>query len=154
MANKKGKIGAYDVGYCKTPKHTRWPKGVSGHPAGKKVKPESFADTFNKIAGEEIIVSKNGTPVVMTNVEAMLYMAFHKAQSGDPQFFKALLKELPDLQEAFEVPAFEVSEADIQVLETEADFRGLIEAAKAKLQPTDTLNTEDPGGQDDADCAF
>ncbi len=153
MVKRKGDAGPYEVGYGKPPIHTRWPKGVSGNPGGKKVKAESFADTFKRIAGEEIIVSKNGARIAITNVEAMLYAAFHKAQSGNPQLVKTLLKELAGSEETHGA-AFDISEADIQVLETEADFRGLIEAVRAEFQSEDTSGTEEAGGPEDDDGAF
>lgn len=154
MARKNGKGDPYDVGYGKTPKHTRWPKGVSGNPSGKKKKEESFMEKLNKIAGEEIIVGKNGTPVAMTNLEAMFYTAFHKAQNGNPQFFRALMKELGGDEAASWSPGHEVSEQDIKVLETEADFRRLIEASRATLQSTDRPDGDESGGHDEPDDTF
>ena len=31
------KLPEYEVGYCKPPTHTRFKKGVSGNPAGRKI---------------------------------------------------------------------------------------------------------------------
>lgn len=149
MGKKMGKGGTYEVGYCKPPKHTQWSKGVSGNPAGKKSKAESFADMLKKIADEEIIVSKNGAPVAMTNFEAMTRKAFLMAQGGHPQFYRAVSKELLEAGDLHGPPAFEVSEADIEVLETEADFRALIEAAQAQIQAADSLDAGEMGGKDD-----
>lgn len=154
MAKKNGKGDPYDVGYGKTPKHTRWPKGVSGNPSGKKKKDESFLEKLNKIAGEEIIVGKNGTPVAMTNSEAMIYTAFLKAQNGNAQFFKVLMKELGGDEGTNWPVGYEISEEDIQVLKTEADFRGLIDAARATLPSAENLDGADLGGYDDPEDTY
>lgn len=154
MAKKNGKGDPYDVGYGKTPKHTRWPKGVSGNPSGKKKKEESFMEKLNKIAGEEIIVGKNGTPVAMTNLEAMFYTAFQRAQNGNPQFFRALMKELGGEETANWFSGYEIGEADIEVLETEADFRRLIDAARTTLEAAEDLDGAEFGGHDDPEDTF
>jgi len=139
----------YEIGYGKPPKQTQWKKGQSGNPAGKKSKAESFADMLKKIADEEIIVSKNGAPVAMTNFEAMTRKAFLMAQGGHPQFYRAVSKELLGDGDRHGSPAFEVSEADIEVLETEAAFRGLIEAARAQIQSAAYPDSEEMGRKDD-----
>ena len=145
MSEEDETTEGYPVGYGKPPKHAQWKPGQSGNPSGKKSKEATLRDKLLKIAGEEIIVSKNGTAVAMSNEEAMLYTAFHKAQSGNPQFFKILLQELgSDAATLLVPPPFEVSEADLSVLQTHADWIGLVEASKvdkaAAAQP-------DPGTQ-------
>lgn len=150
MPKKYEKIGDYDIGYRKPPKRTQWQKGQSGNPSGKKPKEESFHAKLMKVAGEEIVVKKNGQTVAMSNWEAALYTAFVKAQSGNPQFFRILAKELGQDQEVTAAsPALEMSEADLEVLQTHADWVEVLEQAKAEAAGTDTLNSDTCGGEDD-----
>src|SRR6056297_1938939 len=90
MTKKPKKTGGYDVGYGKPPEHTKWKKGQSGNPSGKKKKEADLLDTIKKIASEELIVHKHGVPHSMTCLEAAVYALFAMAQSGHPQAFKLI----------------------------------------------------------------
>ncbi|RYH06257.1 DUF5681 domain-containing protein [Tropicimonas sp. IMCC6043] len=150
MSKKYEKKGDYDIGFSKPPKRTQWQKGQSGNPSGKKKKEESLRAKLMKVAGEEIVVKKNGQMVAMSNWEAALYTAFVKAQSGNPQFFRILAKELGQDQEVAAAPiALETSEADLEVLQTHADWVALLEQATAEAAEMDPPNPDICGGEDD-----
>lgn len=138
----------YEVGYCKPPKHTQWPKGVSGNPAGKK-KEESLLDQLRKLSAKEIVVHQNGAPMTMTQGEAMLAAVFNKAMMGDLGSIKFIAQMLgmseADLAAA-KVPT--LTEGMLNVLETHADWVGVAETARAELADNgDEINNK---GDDDA----
>jgi hypothetical protein len=123
----------YEVGYGKPPKHTRWPKGQSGNPKGKKTKAESVIDKVKKVASEELIVHKGGAAQAMSYLDAAIYAIFAKAQSGHPQAFKLVAELLgKDGAEAVAASSYTMTDADLSVLQTAADWAALVEKAEAE----------------------
>lgn len=147
MPRKYKKKGHYDVGYGKPPKHTQFPKGKSGNEDGKKKKPETLHQIMNRLAGQEVVVHKNGVPMSMTQAEAMLTAIFSKAMKGDIACAKFLHGELGmDLtSHNSPVPAMKVTDADIACLNSHADWCAVIEAAQEEL-------AENEEGGDNADA--
>lgn len=120
----------YDVGYGKPPKHTQWQKGQSGNPSGKKTKVESFIDKIKKVAMEELLVHKSGAPQAMSYLDAAIYALFAKAQSGNTQALKLLADLLG--KDAAEAMQYELKPADLDSLETHAQWVAIIEKAQAE----------------------
>ena len=150
MAKEPG-TGDYQVGYAKPPKHSQWKKGTSGNPSGKKSKELTLSEKLKAIADEEILVHKNGQTIAMTNMEAAIYAAFAKAQSGNPQVLKILLQELGATAIGMSAPpAINVTDADLAVLQTHADWVSLIEQAQAELAETANFEMEEDEVDDDA----
>lgn len=146
MAKKPKNMGGYEAGYGKPPKQTQWKKGQSGNPSGKKKKPESIKDKIKKIASEEIIVHKNGSPVAMSNLEAMLRKVFMEAQNGNPQFCKLIIQEFGlDPSDIPEIAQLVPCEADLAVLETHADWVALIQQAKSDVENAAASNSMNDG---------
>lgn len=124
----------YEVGKGKPPKHTQWKKGQSGNPSGKKKKEETFLDKLKSLLKQEVVLNQNGSPVAMQQVDAMLLAQIHKAiNKGDTTAFKAIL-EIAELKSAESAAphSLKVSKADIAVLETHADWVGIVEDAKSR----------------------
>src|SRR6056297_850653 len=135
MTKKPKKTGGYDVGYGKPPEHTKWKKGQSGNPSGKKKKEADLLDTIKKIASEELIVHKHGVPHSVSYLEAAVYALFARAQSGHSQAFKLLADLLgKDTAESIAGSSYAMTEADLSVLRTSADWAAVIEQAEAELQ--------------------
>ena len=68
------KLQEYEVGYCKPPTHTRFKKGVSGNPAGrkKKVQPKSFNESLIlELAAEVSCKNDNGVVVKMPKMQIL-----------------------------------------------------------------------------------
>lgn len=86
----------YEVGYCKPPKATRWPKGKSANPAGKKKGDKSLAALFRKV-GNKMVPKKVGDKVKMVSLMEMLIEAsiVHGAK-GNTNFGSWLLKVLEE----------------------------------------------------------
>lgn len=76
----------YEVGYGKPPVATRFQKGTSGNPSGKKKKVAQPLDPgiiLESIDNEEILVNDNGKRKRMTKAEILFRQLFTKAIRGD-----------------------------------------------------------------------
>ena len=151
MPDEENSEDTYDVGYGKPPKHTQWQKGQSGNPSGKNKKEQSLFDELKKLSAKEIVVQQNGVSVMMTQGKAMLTAALNKAMNGDLGSIKFIYQNL-EIAEAglseTKVPA--LTEDLLSVLETHADWVGVVESARTELAET-AGNQE---GEGDEDAAF
>ena len=64
--------GAYEVGYAKPPRHTRFAKGQSGNPKGRPRGAVSLASLLTKILEEKMVIVENGRRRKMPNREIVL----------------------------------------------------------------------------------
>jgi hypothetical protein len=82
------------VGYMKPPKATRWQKGQSGNPKGRrpKEKVENLTVLFDEILMEEIPVTINGRSQKMSKLHAIIEQVRNKALQGEPKAVRALLQ--------------------------------------------------------------
>lgn len=90
----KDSNSAYEVGYRRPPKATRFRKGVSGNPSGRRRMQVaiSLQDAANAILARKVKAQIGGKVMTLTNSELMLEAIVQKAQrKGDVQAFKALL---------------------------------------------------------------
>ena len=140
----------YEVGYGKPPKHSQWKPGQSGNPSGKMSKEESFLDKVRKVASEELIVHKGGQALAMSNIEAAIHAIFAKAQGGHPQAFKLLADIIgkDEATEAIAASSYVMTDADLSVLKTAADWQALVETAQSGTAPENPAG-QDEGGMDD-----
>ncbi len=96
----------YEVGYKKPPKSTKFKKGKSGNPSGRpkgsKNKPTfypldksnlfEFQKQIINAGYEEIQVVKDGIPISMNKIDALLAQLYKKAMNGDLGASKILLQ--------------------------------------------------------------
>jgi hypothetical protein len=84
--NKKNKKKDYKVGYGKPPVATRFRKGVSGNPSGRRKKEPELIDPgtiLENLDSEEIVVTENGKRRRMTKGKIRIRQLFVKAIKGD-----------------------------------------------------------------------
>ncbi|MXO63951.1 DUF5681 domain-containing protein [Qipengyuania oceanensis] len=75
--------GDYEVGYGKPPKHSRWAKGQSGNPKGRKKGSRGLKQDLDQALKERITINVNGKHRKdTTQAHAMLTLAL-RAASGD-----------------------------------------------------------------------
>jgi len=132
----------YKVGKGNPPKHTQWKKGQSGNPSGNKKKDDSFQAMLEKLAGEEILVHKNGAAMSMTRKEAVVSAVIAKAMKGDLACVKFIHSEL-GLETGGAGPAIvpELSADILDVLQSHTDWVGICEEAEARLsEPDEGMN--------------
>ena len=152
MATKKRRPNAdYEVGYGRPPTGSRWRKGQSGNPSGKARKEASMRDRLRRLAGEEVVVRRNGAETVMTHEEAMLLAVMSKAMKGDLPAVRFVAETIgvDPGGVAAATPAYEVAEADLAALRTKADWIGLLEQLRNEV--TDDGRAETPEEEIDDD---
>jgi hypothetical protein len=155
MANHPSDDDDDSVGYRRPPKETRWKKGQSGNPSGKRRRDESMSEKLGRLVREEIAVTQNGSQTVMPADEAMLRAAIHKAMKGDTRALKLLLDHIGKaVGGAASVPELVITDADIQVVLTQIDWLDILESARAKQvardgdEPDSRDYTENDHGRD------
>lgn len=81
----------YTVGKGKPPEHTRFQKGQSGNPTGRRKGSKNVATLLEQVLNERVIVTENGKRKRITKLEAMLKQLTNKAASGDHRAIKLLM---------------------------------------------------------------
>jgi hypothetical protein len=81
----------YAVGKGKPPQHTRFHKGQSGNPKGRRKGSRNMATLLEQALNERVVVTENGKRKTITKLEAMLKQLANKAASGDHRAIKLLM---------------------------------------------------------------
>lgn len=79
--DEKGADGDYEVGYGKTPKHTRYKKGQSGNPEGRPKKSKTLSTEVAEILNGPMTVQKAGVPQKMGAFEVGVRRLVQKGQN-------------------------------------------------------------------------
>lgn len=80
------------VGYGHPPKHTRFKKGTSGNPSGKKKKSVTLEAALQSALANEVQVSIGGKKLKKPVAEIIIGKAVNKALEGDVRFMKLVLE--------------------------------------------------------------
>lgn len=91
-----------EVGYGRPPKHTRFKKGESGNPSGKRKGTRSRVNELERFLNETITVNEAGRRRQMRPMEIVRKKLFQLAAQGDLQAIKVML-ELEKLVDAHQV---------------------------------------------------
>ena len=112
----------YDVGYGRPPRETRFQKGVSGNPRGKRAKARkhTFTKLIASILAETVDVPIDGMTVTLSMMEVIVQRLGEKAAKGS----KRALRKLLDLRE-FVVVNGDFEPRVIQMSEMEALAAGI-----------------------------
>ncbi|MDD3149351.1 MAG: DUF5681 domain-containing protein [Candidatus Gastranaerophilales bacterium] len=80
------------VGYCNPPEKSRFKKGVSGNPKGRKKKTPSKTpyEAVSKAFSEKTEVSENGKKIKITLLDLAMKQLARKCAKGDLSAFKEL----------------------------------------------------------------
>lgn len=101
---RKGKIGDYDIGYGKTPRHTRYPKGQSGNPGGRPTKKRKLEEMTGRSSPSEIdemiraqltrviTVNEGGKPKKMKMREVISQAQINAAAKGNVYAQKEVMR--------------------------------------------------------------
>jgi Family of unknown function (DUF5681) len=110
----------YDVGYGKTPEHSRYKKGQSGNPVGrpKKRKAIDSASIMNKILDESAIINVDGKQLKITKREAFHRILLKQATEGKSSSIKAVLRIA---EEGVAVEGFVPDDLDAELLKNFID---------------------------------
>jgi Family of unknown function (DUF5681) len=83
---------AYEVGYGRPPKETRWKKGQSGNPGPKKRRPASVAtvEIIDRLFGDPVEIVENGVGRTVSALEAILMRLWAAEMSGSKRAGRVL----------------------------------------------------------------
>jgi hypothetical protein len=110
----------YEVGYKKPPKHTRFQKGKSGNPGGRRKPTSDVVTALERTLGELITIRERGQTRRVTRLEAALDQMVAKATAGDTAAFRllsVLIQAYQQPHEAAPKTSAELEEADRKVME-------------------------------------
>jgi len=75
--------GAERVGYGNPPKATRFKKGQSGNPRGRRKGTLNVATVLERALREKVVINENGRRKTITKLEAVIKQMVNKGASGD-----------------------------------------------------------------------
>jgi hypothetical protein len=108
-----------NVGYGKPPKHSRFKKGQSGNPHGRKRR-EAYEETENPLRMymlEQMAVTIKGKKVKMPVVDVLIKSLINKALGGCHKSQKLLLQESGGLKALREEYKHQKTKADQEYIE-------------------------------------
>ena len=99
MENDNKRDG-YEIGYGKPPRTTRFRKGQSGNPKGRRRGSRNASTLLDEALKERVIVSENGHRKKITKLEAILTQLVNRAAGGDHRATQLLLAhQIPRIEE-------------------------------------------------------
>lgn len=81
-----------EVGYKRPPVKSRFRKGQSGNPRGRRRGQRNLAPVLREVLAQTVKVKRNGKTEHMNKGEALIQVLLSKAQAGDARAIKALLQ--------------------------------------------------------------
>lgn len=74
-----------EVGYGRPPVHSRWKKGQSGNPTGRRKGVKNFSTVFQDALNERVTVTENGKRKTLSMRQIIVKRTVNKAAAGDPK---------------------------------------------------------------------
>jgi hypothetical protein len=88
----------YEVGYGRPPQHTRFVKGQSGNPRGRRAGSKNLATLLARELDQQVQVSEDGRRRKVAKRQVMLMQLVNKAIAGDLRATKMVHELLRDLE--------------------------------------------------------
>jgi hypothetical protein len=109
---------AYEIGFGKPPKHSRFRKGLSGNPKGRPKGRRNLATVLERTLQEKIVINENGERRTVTKLEAAVKQLVNKAAAGD----LAALRQLTALvgsavEQGVETTTNQLAAVDLKVMQ-------------------------------------
>jgi hypothetical protein len=97
--SKRKDPASYEIGYRKPPKATRFNKGQSGNPKGRRkgAPPPSSTELWQQSLNSAVLVKQDGKCVRMSRLEVIISTTTTKAMKGDSRAIAQVLKVLETL---------------------------------------------------------
>ena len=130
---------AFDVGYKKPPRETRFQKGQSGNPNGRPKGVNNFKTDLAAELNEQIRITEGGTAKLFTKQQALIKRTMEKACKGDMRAIEVLIKWRGAYldEEAIEAESAQISQDDQAIL-------ARAHAKWAEVQPFEQEQGDDP----------
>ena len=88
----------YDIGYGKPPNATRFQKGQSGNPGGRRRGSKNLSTILNEELEQRVVIRENGKQKTITKRRASMKQLVNKAASGDHRALQILIDYLQELE--------------------------------------------------------
>jgi Family of unknown function (DUF5681) len=98
QAGEGSKNRDYDIGYGKPPNATRFQKGQSGNPAGRRRGSKNLSTILDEELEQRVVIRENGKQKTITKRRASMKQLVNKAASGDHRALQILINSLHDLE--------------------------------------------------------
>lgn len=119
---------SYAVGYGKPPLHSRFKKGQSGNPRGRREAPASLDAILLAALRKKVAITENGRRRRVTKCQAVIAQLVDKSAAADLRATKMLLELLRDIERRMP-PAADPNPADAEILDAlKTRLRRLAEA--------------------------
>jgi hypothetical protein len=108
------------VGYGHPPKDTRFKKGQSGNPRGRRKGSHNVASVFARTLREKVVINEQGQRKQVTKLEAAVKQFVNKAASGDLRALQMLVALAREAEATGNLPSPErpeIGEIDQKVLQ-------------------------------------
>jgi hypothetical protein len=116
MPNKDAD-SAYEIGFGKPPKHSKFRKGFSGNPKGRPKGRRNLATVLERTLQEKVVINENGARRTVTKLEAAVKQLVNKAAAGD----LAALRQLTALagspvEQVVDASTNQLADADLEIM--------------------------------------
>jgi hypothetical protein len=105
----------YEVGYGRPPVHSRFRKGQSGNPRGRRPRDQTMPEALRKALWGKVVVSENGTRRKVPRIEIAARQLANKAAAGDLGAIRLIVQIYPEAKQAVG--------STIQLIVSEADMK-------------------------------
>ena len=99
----------YEVGYGKPPRTTRFKKGQSGNPRGRRSGSKNLSTLLSEALNEPVIVTENGRRRKVSKREAIIKQLVNQSANGDWRAVKLLLDIVHDIERRADAAAPEAA---------------------------------------------
>ncbi len=145
-SSKSSEQAGYKIGKGRPPSHTRWEKGTSGNPGGKKKGTVNLETTFQEALIRPVTLTMDGEKKVISALDALVMRLFDNGIKGDNKAINSILDRIERLIGSNRQHDTETSAEDIEILQrvlAKRKFSGLTDAM-VKLSEAD----EETDGKD------
>lgn len=116
----------YEIGYGKPPVHTRFQKGQSGNPKGRKKGSKNLSTLVTELLDERIVVNTPNGRRNVSRVEVLLRKLIEIGAKGNPRAIDQVLRQYALAQAVNAPPPAEASAIVADVTEADATSLALL----------------------------
>ena len=101
MSDPAEKTAAADqaVGYCRPPVHSRFRKGQSGNPRGRRAHDRTMPEAIMRELHGKVLVTENGERRTLARIEVAARQLANKAAGGDLAAMRLIAQLCPNVKE-------------------------------------------------------